>query len=146
MARTSAAPRGGARAVPPKKGLQRVFGFVNLSSGFDMYFFVLLMIILIIGLATLYSASHVYAFNYDDGDSYFYIRKQLLWAALGMAGMLVVSMVDYHVLHRWAVPIYGGSMILLVVALFLPSESGIHRWIRIPGLGQFQPRSWLSLR
>lgn len=140
MARGNAAAyRSGAQATPPKKGIKRLFGFVNLSSGFDMYFFVLLMVILIIGLATLYSASHVYAFNYDGGDSYFYIRKQLLWAAMGLVGMLVVSMVDYHVLHRWAKVIYGGSMILLIVALFLPSESGIHRWIRIPGLGQFQP-------
>ena len=139
MARESiAASRGGARGATPvlKK---RAFGFFNVSAGFDMYFFVLLMVVLIIGLATLYSASHVYAFNYDGGDSYFYIRKQLLWAAMGLVGMLAVSMVDYHVLHRFAWPIYGGSLVLLGVALVMPSESGIHRWIRIPGLGQFQP-------
>ncbi len=139
MARESTAPRRGTRSVPQKPRKKRLFGFVNVSSGFDMYFFVLLMVILIIGLATLYSASHVYAFNYDGGDSYFYIRKQLLWAAFGLVGMLGVSMVDYHVLHRWALPIYVGSLGLLGVALVLPSESGIHRWIRIPGLGQFQP-------
>ena len=119
-----------------KKWWQKLF---NVSSGFDMHFFVLLMIILIVGLATLYSASHVYAFYYDDGDSFFYIRKQLLWAGIGLVGMLGVSLVDYHVLHRLALPIYIGSLALLGVALFLPSESGIHRWIRIPGLGQFQP-------
>ena len=124
------------RAGPDKKWWQRFF---NVSNGFDMYFFVLLMVILIIGLAALYSASHVYAFNYNDGDSYFYIRKQLWWAAGGLAGMILVSLVDYHVLHRLAWPIYGGSCLLLIIALFMPSESGIHRWIRIPGLGQFQP-------
>ena len=139
MAREMAAPRRGARTAPTKTRKKRLFGFLNLSTGFDMYFFVLLMVILIIGLATLYSASHVYAFNYDGGDSYFYIRKQLLWAGMGLLGMLGVSMVDYHVLHRWALPIYGGSLVLLIVAYFMPSESGIHRWIRIPGLGQFQP-------
>ena len=139
MARESTVPRRGSRSIPPKNRKKRLFGFVNVSSGFDMYFFVLLMVILIIGLATLYSASHVYAFNYDNGDSYFYIRKQLRWAAFGLLGMLGVSMVDYHVLHRWALPIYVGSLGLLGVALVLPSESGIHRWIRIPGLGQFQP-------
>ena len=139
MARDNAAvARGGVRSVPPAKK-KRLFGLFNVSTGFDMYFFVLLMVILIIGLATLYSASHVYAFNYDGGDSYFYIRKQLLWAAMGLVGMLGVSMVDYHILHRFAWPIWGGSIILLIVAYFMPSESGIHRWIRIPGLGQFQP-------
>ena len=71
--------------------------FFNLATGFDMHFFVLLMIILIVGLATLYSASHVYAFNYNDGDSFFYIRKQAIFAAMGLVAMLGISMVDYHV-------------------------------------------------
>ena len=44
--------------------------FFNLATGFDMHFFVLLMIILIVGLATLYSASHVYAFNHTCSNLY----------------------------------------------------------------------------
>lgn len=128
--------RAAAASKTKKQPKRRLF---NLSTGFDMYFFVLLMIILVIGLATLYSASHVYAFNYDGGDSYFYIRKQLLFAGLGLVAMLIASMVDYHVLHKFAVPIWVFSILLLVVAYFMPSESGIHRWIRIPGIGQFQP-------
>ncbi|MBQ4333453.1 MAG: cell division protein FtsW [Clostridia bacterium] len=111
--------------------------FFNLATGFDMHFFVLLMIVLVIGLATLYSASHVYAFEYD-GDSFFYIRKQLLFAAAGLVGMLLVSMVDYHQLHRFAVLIWGLSIVLLIVALFMPSKTGIHRWIYIAGVS-FQP-------
>lgn len=127
-----------AAAFPPKNNkLKR--RFFNLTSGFDMHFFILLMIVLVVGLATLYSASHVYAFNYEDGDSYFFIRKQLMWVGFGLVGMLIVSMVDYHVLHKFAIPIWLLSIALLVLALILPSGSGVHRWIRIPGLGQFQP-------
>ncbi len=121
----------------PEKGKKRLRIF-NRSAGFDMYFFILLMIILVVGLATLYSASHVYAFNYED-DSYFYIAKQLRWVLFGLVGMLIVSMVDYHILHRFAWIIWGISLILLVVAFLMPSSTGVHRWIRIPGLGQFQP-------
>lgn len=113
--------------------------FFNLTSGFDMPFFIILMIVLVVGLATLYSASHVYAFNYQDGDSYYYIRKQLLWVAIGLVGMLIVSMVDYHVLHKFAWMIWLVSLVLLIVAFLMPSSTGVHRWIRIPGLGQFQP-------
>ncbi len=113
--------------------------FFNLAGGFDMPFFILLMIVLIVGLATLYSSSHVYAFNYNDGDSYFYIRKQLLFAGIGLVVMLAVSMVDYHVLHKFAWPAWLVSLVLLVVAYVMPSSTGVHRWIRIPGLGQFQP-------
>ncbi len=124
--------------VVPLKGKRQRRRFFNLSTGFDMYFFVLLMIILVIGLATLYSASHVYAFTYD-GDSYFYIRKQLLWVAIGLVAMLAASMVDYHALHRFSWPVWLVSLVLLVVAFIMPSSTGVHRWIRIPGLGQFQP-------
>ncbi len=124
-------------AFPKVNKLKR--RFFNLTSGFDMPFFILLTVILIVGLATLYSASHVYAFNYENGDSYFFIRKQLLFAAIGMVGMFAVSMVDYHVLHKFAWIIWAISLVLLVVAFLMPSSTGVHRWVRIPGLGQFQP-------
>ncbi len=122
--------------MPRKKEKRRFF---YRDTGFDMYFLVVLLIILVIGLATLFSASHVYAFNYNDGDSYFYIRKQCIFAAIGIVAMLGVAMVDYHVLHKLAWPIWLVSLVLLVVAYVMPSESGVHRWIRLPGLGQFQP-------
>ncbi len=124
------------KAQPKGKAKKR--RFFNLSTGFDMYFFVLLLIILVIGLTTLYSASHVYAFTYD-GDSFYYIRRQLVWVALGLVAMLAASMVDYHALHRFAWPAWLVSLVLLVVAYVMPSSTGVHRWIRIPGLGQFQP-------
>ena len=124
--------------VKPQGRNPRQLKFFNLATGFDMQFFALLMIILIIGLATLYSASHVYAFNYNDGDSFFYIRKQAIFAAMGLVAMLGISMVDYHILHRWSWLIWGGSMAFLVAALFMPSQTGIHRWVAI-GPISFQP-------
>ena len=117
-----------------KKWWQRWF---HLAAGFDMQFFVLLIIILIIGLATLYSASHVYALNYNE-DSFFYIRKQALFAVVGLVAMLGISMVDYHILHRWALLLWIFSMGLLVLALFMPSQTGIHRWVEL-GPISFQP-------
>lgn len=117
-----------------KKWWQRWF---HLAAGFDMQFFVLLIIILIIGLATLYSASHVYALNYNE-DSFFYIRKQALFAVGGLVAMLGISMVDYHILHRWALLLWIFSMGLLVLALFMPSQTGIHRWVEL-GPISFQP-------
>ncbi len=125
-------------ATSKGRGQQLKRKFFNLATGFDMHFFVLLMIILIVGLATLYSASHVYAFNYNDGDSFFYIRKQALFAAGGLVAMLGISMVDYHVLHKFAVILWVVSIGLLGLALFMPSETGIHRWVQI-GPISFQP-------
>lgn len=135
-----------AQAKPRQAGKAPRRRFFNLTGGPDMPFFVLLMIILVIGLATLYSASHVYAFTYNNGDSYFYIRKQLLWAAMGLAGMLAVSMVDYHVLHRFAWPIWLGSLCCWWLRISCPPKAASIAGSVYRGLDSSSPRSWPSLR
>ena len=121
-----------------KNGKRTRRKFFNLATGFDMHFFVLLMIILIVGLATLYSASHVYAFNHNDGNSYYYIFRQGIFAAIGFVAMLLISTVDYHILHRFAWPLWIVGIGMLVLPLVMPSETGIRRWIHI-GSFTFQP-------
>jgi cell division protein FtsW len=123
-------------AVPEKTKKKRRFFAV--ANGFDMPFLIILMIILAVGLISQFSASYAYSFYWNDGDSFFFIKKQLAFAVLGVVAMLVVSTVDYHILHHFAIPIMFVSYVLLAVVLFLPDSSGIHRWIRLPGL-QFQP-------
>lgn len=127
---------GSAKTFSKKNGSlrRRIF---HLATGFDMNFFVLLIILLIIGLATLYSASYVYA-NQWEGDSFFYIRKQAGFVLFGLVAMLGISTVDYHIFHRWAWILWIVSIGLLVAALFMPSETDIHRWVYI-GPINFQP-------
>ena len=106
--------------------------------GFDMPFLILLLLVLSVGLICMFSASFVYAYYYD-GDSYFYIKKQMIFALVGVVAMLACSCVDYHRWHKVAIPLMGGALVLLVLVLLIPSASGIQRWIRLPGIGQFQP-------
>lgn len=114
------------------------FRLFSVSQGFDMPFLIILMLILVVGLISLFSASYAYSYYWNSGDSFFYIKRQLLFALLGVIVMLVVSTVDYHILHHLAIPLMVISYILLGVVLMLPSSIGVHRWIRLPGL-QFQP-------
>lgn len=106
--------------------------------GFDMTFLILLLLVLSVGLICMFSASYVYAY-YNDDDSYYYIKRQMIFAVIGVAAMLLCSCVDYHVWHKLAIPLMAVSLVLLLVVLLLPSAMGIHRWIRLPGIGQFQP-------
>ena len=122
-------------AKKPKKKLK----FFSVTNGFDMPFLIILTIVLVVGLICLYSASYAYSYYWNDGDSYYFIKRQLAFAVLGIVLMLIISCIDYHILHRFAIPIMLVSLALLVVVLILPAQSGIHRWIRIPGIGQFQP-------
>ena len=121
-------------AVMKKK--RKLFSIAN---GFDMPFLIILMLILVIGLVCMYSASYAYAFYWYDGDSYYFIKRQLAFAVLGVVAMLMISTIDYHVLHKFSWVLWIVSLALLVVAYIMPSSTGIHRWIRIPGIGQFQP-------
>ena len=105
----------------------------------DLTFLILVLIILTIGLIMLFSASYVDAL-YREGDSFFYIKKQLIFAVVGVIAMLFIGyVVDYHILHRFALPILIVTEILLVVVYFCPPVNGVHRWIPFPVVGTIQP-------
>ncbi len=118
-----------------KKGL---FSLFHLGDGIDMPFLIILLVLLAIGLACMFSASYVNAY-YEEGDSYYHIRKQLIFAAIGLVALVICSFIDYHIWHKLAVPLMGVSLILLVIVLVIPSSSGVQRWIPVPLIGQFQP-------
>lgn len=128
----------GSEATRPLKQTKKEKKSRLLVGGFDMPFLILLLLVLSIGLICMFSASFVYAYYYDN-DSYYYIKRQMIYALIGVVAMLVCSCIDYHVWHKVAIPLMGVSLALLVVVLLIPTASGIQRWIRIPGIGQFQP-------
>ncbi|WP_243423954.1 FtsW/RodA/SpoVE family cell cycle protein [Gemmiger formicilis] len=106
--------------------------------GMDLPFFLLVLTLLCFGLVMLYSASCAVG-QYRFDDPYTYIRPQLIFALVGLAALWVASRLDYHILHAWAWPLFGLSLVLLVVVLFMPEYNGCRRWIVIPGLGTLQP-------
>ena len=124
-----------AQAEPVKKKRLRLFA---LGQSFDMPFLILLIAVLIIGLICLFSASYVYAY-YWYNNSYFFIKRQIIFALIGLAFMFAVSTIDYHILHKFALPLMPVAWALLVVALLTPSKTGVHRWIEVRVVGQFQP-------
>ena len=73
-----------------------------------------------------------------EGDSYFYIKKQLIFAAIGLAALLFCSTIDYHKWHKAAIPVMGLAFVLLLLVLIIPS-SGVQRWLPLPFFGAFQP-------
>jgi cell division protein FtsW len=103
----------------------------------DTTFTLLLLAIVSIGLVMLFSASSIYA-NYYYGDSFYYIRRQLVFALIGIAAMFIISRLDYHVWHRLAVPIYVLALVLLLVVLIIPTKEDFKRWIDL-GFTTLQP-------
>lgn len=101
--------------------------------GVDLPFLVLVLILLVFGLVMMFSASYAMAFYRFDGDSYHFISRQLVFAAVGLVAMVVASMVDYHIFHRLAWPIMGVCLVLLVLVLFMKPLNNATRWIGVGG-------------
>ncbi len=101
-----------------------------------MVFLVELLILITVGLVMLFSASFANALYYK-GDSLYFIKRQAGFAIMGIAAMLIISKIDYHILHKFALPLYAVSVVLLLIVLFCPPTNGARRWI--PGPISFQP-------
>lgn len=120
------------------KAVRKRFHIFSVRSGLDMPFLFLVLLLVVVGLIMLFSASYPFAYYYY-GDSYFFIRSQAMWAILGIVAMLAISYFDYHHLHKFAIPILIVSFALLVIVLMLPAYKDVNRWIRIGSLLSFQP-------
>ncbi len=103
----------------------------------DGAFIVITLILVVFGLIMMFSASSANAL-YLFGDSYHYIKNQVVYAVLGVAAMILISFIPYRVLHRFAWPLYVVSEILLIMTLFMPPLNNARRWIII-GSFTFQP-------
>ena len=93
----------------------------NQRSGFDYLLLIVVAALLIIGLMMVYSATFDLAYKEYEQPTYFFIR-QVLWATLGVAVLLVMARIEYHNWRRFSVLIMAGTLILLGVVLFFGSE------------------------
>ena len=87
----------------------------------DLPFLVLVLTLVGFGLVMLGSASGAVAL-YRRGDAFAYLRPQLFYAAMGIAGLWMASRVDYHIFHKLAWPLLGISLVLPGVGTLQPSE------------------------
>src|SRR5437899_2472874 len=74
--------------------------------------------------------------------------RQVIWYGLGLAGAMVLCLVDYRMLSRWSLVIYGFCIFLLIIVL-IPGIGSTHgwgsrRWIDI-GPYQGQPSEFAKL-
>ncbi len=110
----------------------------------DLPFLMLVLILLGIGLIMLLSASS-YAALYDRaagynpaegimGDPYFYIKRQGIWAVIGVAVMLHISKVDYQHFRILSVPVLLIAIVLLMLVPlpFLGVKvNSARRWLKL---------------
>ncbi len=135
----------------PRRAMKKVrkkYKIFSVRGGVDRMFLYVLMALLVFGLIMLFSSSYAVSYFESSGSkspsSYNYIRPQLIFAALGCTIMFAVSFFDYHHLHKFAFPVLGITLLMLVAVLTLretslvPRINGTYRWLYL-GPINFQP-------
>ena len=108
---------------------------------YDSYLFGAAMLIVVVGLIMIYSASAIITAQKAGSDNpYYFLIRQCVWLVGGGALMLALMHVDLARLRdrRVVASLMGMVLLGLIVALFQPAINGKHRWIMLPHF-QVQP-------
>lgn len=133
-------------------GLVQVIFGDRRNGDISLSFFAYVMILLVVGLVMMSSASYAWAYSEKDGDGLFYARNQLINAGIGFAAMLVFMKIDYHNFKLIRLPflkkfniaslMYFAGAVLLLLTLAIGNDEGgnmgAKRWLDIGPIG-FQP-------
>jgi cell division protein FtsW len=112
----------------------------------DLWLVLPVIVLVVLGIVMIYSASAFVAVR-EHRPQYYFLLRQLVWTVIGGAALAVAYRIDYRAYRRWALPAAGAVLLLLVVVLVPPFghvKSGVRRWI---GLGpvDFQPSELAKL-
>lgn len=108
---------------------------------FDYSLLAILICLICFGLVMLYSTSSYSAMMKQNGDSLFYLKRQVLFCIVGLIGMWIVSRIDYHWYFERSKFFYFISifMMFLVKTPLGKEVNGAKRWIKLPFEQQLQP-------
>ena len=124
-----------------RKAVERKHLLAAKSGRIDVPFLLLTLLLTVIGLVMLFSASFPSAY-YEKGDPAYYFKRQAIFAAIGMVGLVFAAKFNYQ---RWR----GAARMLLIFSLFLLmlviipgigiSHNNARRWLGIDQVFTFQP-------
>ena len=115
----------------------------NLISYLDWPLFISFLLMLIMGLATVYSVAYT-----PEDPSLFDLDKQYgkqsIWIGISLFFGLLVFLIDSDIYRKFAFPIYLSTLLLLVIVLFMPAINGARAWIGIGSMG-IQPAEFSKI-
>jgi cell division protein FtsW len=108
---------------------------------YDSYLFGAAMLIVVVGIVMIYSASAIIATQrFGASSPYYFMTKQLVWLFAGGAMMMLLMHIDVSLFQDRRLIYTGLGVIcmLLILALFQSPINGTQRWIVTPWF-QLQP-------
>ena len=130
--------------TPVKRRRRKQFNLFVKGEYFDFPMLFIVIFLVCFGLIMIYSSSS-YRANLNLGDPTYYLKRQGMWAILGLFGMFVVSRLHYKFYMKFTIPLYVLAVLLQILVLILPHSShGAKRWI-VLGPIQFQPSEFSKI-
>src|SRR5581483_2087687 len=114
---------------------------------YDTWLFAAALLLVVIGLVMIYSASAIITVQKTGLDNpYYFITKQAAFLLIGSIAMLIIMHLDLSRLRdrRVIYALMAFALIALVGALFAPSINGTHRWVTMPHV-HFQPSEFAKI-
>lgn len=106
--------------------------------GVDRPMLIIILILIALGTVMVFSASYPSALK-EKGDSFYYIRNQILWVCLGGVAMTLLTLLPYRLIKALAPAAAIVSIILLLLVLIMGTAQGVaQRWLNL-GFVSFQP-------
>lgn len=131
------------------EGVSKGYTEKIVSGPMDLPFFLIIMVLLVMGIIMMFSAGYAWAIA-EGHEGTYYVKRQIGMAVVGLAGMFVISFLDYH-FYRKPVIVFGlfaVAAVLLVlcrVGPFTDPHNNSYRWIKIGPLPSFQPSEIMKL-
>ncbi len=115
----------------------------KIINNIDWPLFSVYMILMILGLTTVYSV----AYNPEAPNLFDFSQKygkQVVWLLVSLFLGLLVLLIDANIYTKFATPIYLFTLVLLVIVLFMPAKFGARAWLGIGSLG-IQPAEFAKI-
>lgn len=112
----------------------------------DFALFVATICLLVVGVFMVFDASYARAGHF--GDSLYFLKRQAVFAIIGLLSMFAGMKIPYWKLRPYANVMLYISIIALTL-VFVPGlglkVNGARRWVKCPGFQQFQPAELAKL-
>jgi len=127
--------------VPPPREPREPRPRAGQAHGPEKVLIAVVLALVCFGTVMVYSSSSSRAFL-EDGDALRFVKRQIVFAILGLIAYYLCTRMDLRLLQRIAGPFLGLSVVLLLLVL-LPGVgqeiNGSKRWLPMPVIGQIQP-------
>ncbi len=111
---------------------------------FDWMILFAVVLLCVIGLSLIYSVFHPYEDGYDNQESYFYFKKQLIWILFGVMALFLGFSIPFRYFETLAYVYYAVCIVLLIAVLLIDGGNRAQRWLSFGPVG-IQPSEFTKI-